>query len=42
MTYLMPDIVIDVSATFVARMTFRVFGGAMLNALFCSEGVKRA
>lgn len=38
----MPEIVIEVSATFVARMTLRVLGGAMLNALFCSEGVRRA
>jgi hypothetical protein len=38
----MPDIVMDVSATFVAKMTLRVFGGAMLKALFCSEGVRRA
>lgn len=38
----MPDIVIEVSATFVARITFRVFGGAILKALFCSDGVRRA
>lgn len=32
----------EVSATFVAKMTFRVLGGATLKALFCSAGVRRA
>lgn len=41
-TYLIPLMVIEVSATFVAKMTLRVFGGGMLKALFCSAGVSRA
>ena len=36
MTYLIPGIVIDVSAILVAKMHFRVLGGGELKALlFC-------
>lgn len=37
-TYLTPGIVTLVSATFVARITFRVFGGVTTKALACSCG----
>jgi hypothetical protein len=42
MTYLMPGMVMDVSATFVARMTFRVFAGAGEKTLAWAEGVVEA
>lgn len=36
-TYRIPEIVIEVSAILVARMTLRVFGGAGSNTLVCCE-----
>jgi hypothetical protein len=41
-TYLMPGIVSDVSAIFVARMTLRVLGPAGWNALTCCTGERAA
>lgn len=37
-TYLIPGIVIDVSATFVANIHFLVFGGVEENIRACWEG----
>lgn len=41
-TYLIPGIVILVSAILVARMIFRVFAGAGSNTFCCCEGGKAA
>jgi hypothetical protein len=41
-TYVTPGIVMDVSAMFVARIHFRVFGAGLENTFICCDGGKAA